>query len=114
MDRSYRQITRSVRSRDIVFTLLPLDKGLQVTIFGGERSHVGAVSIMSADGYKEIVLPGHKDQFVSGRWARELYKKTGDTVCAVCGIHYDQLAPDDIEEITKECEAVLRDICSDL
>lgn len=85
-----------------------LDEGMHVLITGGEKSHIGAISYAYPDHpVSTIQFPGHKDGIVSEQWARELYQLLGETVCVECGIHYDNLKKDEIEEVVKVCKEML-------
>ena len=77
-----------------------LDSGVHVLLTGGCKSHIGAVSIADPGKAPEThVFPGHKDQFVSEPWAKAITEQTGQRTCVVCGIHYDNAAPAQIDEI---------------
>lgn len=52
---------------------LRLDEGWDVSVFGGSRSHVGAVTLAEADGSVQTLLRrDHRDDAVSVRWAQAL------------------------------------------
>lgn len=86
-----------------------LDSGVHVLLTGGCRSHIGAVSIAQPGEETETrVFPGHKDQFVSEPWAAALSERSGQRVCVVCGIHYDDASREQIEEILRCTQRLLR------
>lgn len=88
-----------------------LDDGVHVLLTGGCRSHIGAVSIAEPGTAAETtVFPGHKDQFVSEPWAEALAEKTGQRACVVCGIHYDDATQEQITQILRCTERMLRQV----
>ena len=53
----------------------PLDEGWDIRVTGGDRSHVGAVTLTEPDGAEQTIeRPGHKDAHVSRPWAVRLAK----------------------------------------
>lgn len=88
-----------------------LDDGLHVLLTGGIKTHIGAVSTCRpGEDADTRFFPGHKDQFVSGPWAKALAEKTGQTVCVVCGIHYDDATREQIDRIMQLNDKLLQDL----
>ena len=55
---------------------LRLDEGWDVSVFGGSRSHVGAVTLAEADGSVQTLLRrDHRDDAVSVRWAQRWQRR---------------------------------------
>ena len=55
---------------------LRLDEGWDVSVFGGSRSHVGAVTLDEADGSVQTLLRrDHRDDAVSVRWAQRWQRR---------------------------------------
>lgn len=87
-----------------------LDDGLHVLLTGGITTHIGAVSTCRpGEEANTRFFPGHKDQFISEPWAKALAEKTGQTVCVVCGIHYDNATGDQINRIMQITDKMLRE-----
>ena len=85
-----------------------LDSGLDVSIYGGCATHVGAVTLAEFDGTTQTVeRAGHKDSAISELWARELAKTMQMPVCVRCGIHYDHATKEQLAEITAGCNQML-------
>ncbi|ANU45658.1 hypothetical protein ADH76_18015 [Enterocloster clostridioformis] len=85
-------ITRSLMGADITAQVLVLDEGCHVSLFGGNLSHIGAVSIASPEGHVATTqFPYHKEAVLSHKWAETL-SEAGYRPCVVeAGIHYDGL-----------------------
>lgn len=93
---------------EICVHALRLDEGMQVHITGGSRTHIGAVSFIGYDGVSQTIqLPGHKDGYVSTRWANVLWENLHEPVCIQCGIHYDRLESSQIKEVLNACDELM-------
>jgi hypothetical protein len=92
-------------------TVTTLDSGIHVLLTGGSRSHIGAVSVAQpGQPVDTMIFPGHKDQFISEPWAKKLSEATGQRVCVVCGIHYDDATKAQIAAILDETERLLQTV----
>ena len=88
-----------------------LDTGLHVLIVGGCQSHIGAVSTCLPEQEPDTrFFPGHKDQYVSGPWAKALAQKLSAPVCVVCGIHYDNATGEQIARTMEVTDGMLSDL----
>lgn len=90
---------------------------LIVVIFGGDRPHIGSVSVAyppftdeekkrGRDGVvlDTISLPGHKDYVVSEIVAKKVSRVLGRVVAVSAGIHIEKASKAEIEEILKNSE----------
>lgn len=85
-----------------------LDEGWDVSVAGGSRSHVGAVTLAEPDGSAQTLLrDAHRDDVVSLRWAKALAARWKAPVCVRAGIHYDGLERAQIGSILQTCDALL-------
>lgn len=88
-----------------------LDEGLHVLLTGGSRSHIGAVSTcLPGEEPVTNLLPGHKEHFISGPWAKALADKLNAPACVVCGIHYDNATREDIQAVMSLTRAFLEQL----
>ena len=88
-----------------------LDEGISVIVTGGNKSHIGSISVAEADGsINTTTYPGHKDNVVGEHWARMLAKKYSCRVIVVCGIHYDNVTKDMIASIVETTDNMLLDL----
>jgi hypothetical protein len=103
-------ISRTLFEKEITACVLQPDRGLHVSVFGGELSHIGAVSIVSPDGVCNTVqFPGHKEGLVSEEWAKKLANAGYCPVVVEAGIHYDHLSRKGIEEVMTLSRKLLSD-----
>ncbi len=82
---------------------------LNVSVFGGDKPHIGAVAIAVAniDGYERKYSPtiscisvlDHKDEEVARYVAKELSKCLNSQVVVTAGIHIDNATSEDISII---------------
>lgn len=88
-----------------------LDEGWDISVLGGCKPHIGAVSLAEPDGRAQTLeRPGHRDGFISAGWASELAKQLNAPVCVRCGIHYDNATKQQLAEITAECDDMLQNL----
>lgn len=73
---------------------------LLVYIGGGDRPHIGALSLAKPREYPlSFSMPGHMDYLVSSESSKRICEATGTKCAVVCGIHVDAAAPDEIESL---------------
>lgn len=105
------ELKRTLFGADITAQIAVLDEGVQVSVFGGTRSHIGAVSVVSFQG--EITtrqFPTHKDGVVSERWARTLSEAGCRPAVVTAGIHYDHLSQKQIAEVVELTDGMLSEL----
>lgn len=85
-----------------------LDVGIHVLLIGGCRTHVGAVSYaFPGQQVQTIQFPTHREGIVSECWAKRLCQQFQTPVVVNCGIHYDNVTRDDIQEIVNATQVLL-------
>lgn len=104
------EVRHSWRGKDITAQVLILDEGIHISLYGGDKSHIGAVGIIDPDGNRTVTqFPGHKEGMVCERWLDTL--ATADIKPAVveAGIHYDGLDKAGIGKVLGELEGLLNE-----
>lgn len=89
-----------------------IGKDIVVVLFNGQ-AHLGAVAV--ADFCREenrastsvITRLGHKDNEVASAAAHRLCRKLKKPVCAIAGIHLDDISEQEITEIVRNCDALV-------
>lgn len=109
-----RTYERTVRGWPLTAELIWVGPDLQVIVYGGERPHIGSVTV-AAQAETGVVLqtwrgPNHRDDVIGKIFAQTLAERTGGTVCVSCGIHYDNLQKPEIETIVREAKHLLGEI----
>lgn len=109
------KLKRIVSGYPIRAEIEKLDEGWDIGIFGGCKTHVGAVTLAEPDGtVHTLERPCHRDGFVSGHWASELARMLKAPICVRCGIHYDNATKEQLAEITAGCDEMLRELTASL
>ena len=92
-------------------TLIDTGDGISVTLYGGDRGHIGAISIKTP-GEEAVTreLPGHREGIVAEKWAERLSEHFGCTVVVSCGIHYDGITKEGILEVLQGSDELLEGI----
>ncbi|MDO4326234.1 MAG: hypothetical protein Q4E24_09435 [bacterium] len=86
-----------------------LDDGLHILLTGGCRTHVGAISrAVPKEETHTIQYPTHRDGLVSETWASALSSLFRQPVVVCCGIHYDNVSREDIQQIVKKTDELLQ------
>lgn len=95
----------------LIAELTALDEGWDVSITGGCRTHVGAVTLAEPDGQiQTLQREQHRDSRISEQWASELAKHLHAPVCVRCGIHYDAITKEQLSAVIDACDDLLREI----
>ena len=103
------KIEQMVLGYSIRVEMHKLDLGWDIGIYGGSRTHVGAVSIASPDKKVETMeFPGHKESVITAQWAEQLSQVYNAPICVRCGIHYENATKEQIKEIVDSCEKILQ------
>lgn len=94
---------------DITAQVIILDEGVQVSVFGGTRPHIGAVSVVNMVGEMTTTqFPGHWDGVVSRVWAKALIEAGYIPAVVTAGIHYDQISKADIGTVLELNDGLIR------
>lgn len=94
MENDIRRVRLSAEclGRPIDAEALVFAEGIHVSVYGGDRPHIGAVSVAQPGG--EVLttqFPGHRDAAVSEVWAKAVAGLGLAPVIVEAGIHYDGL-----------------------
>jgi hypothetical protein len=102
------------QNEEIILEAEIIDMGndLLVTVTGGTHPHIGSISIsiprpsladpsQTSSTTSTINMIGHKDNEVGDKMAARLSAKLETNVVVVCGIHFDNLNSELIENILK-------------
>ncbi len=89
--------------------IIPMGADYTLAVYGGQKPHAGSVVMATArpsltgEGISATssVLNGigHKDEAVARLFAEKVAKTHNCTAVCVCGIHVDDMTPDQIDEV---------------
>ena len=109
------EITRELFGEPVAVLALPLDGGVHVSVFGGSRPHIGAVSIADMDGCVTTTqFPFHKEQVISRKWAGALARLGRLPVVVEAGIHYGGLDGAGIQKVLALADTLLGEVSAAL
>lgn len=101
----------SLFGHPITVSAEPLDEGWDISVAGGCKTHVGAVTLAAPGKESQTVQrPGHRDGQISCVWAETLSQKWNCPVCVRCGIHYDGIRKEQIVQIVDACSRLLEQL----
>lgn len=105
------EIHEYLYDKKITAQVISLNRGMHVSLCGGELSHIGAVTVISPEGIVETIqFPGHKEGALAESWAKTFVEKGYLPVIVEAGIHYDKLGRDGIEAVLSLCRNMLSDV----
>lgn len=90
---------------------------------GGERAHIGAVSVAVPYRRKNggwsvststITLPAHRDDVLTRIIAEKVARATGSVVVAVGGVHVEAASKEEIDEIIHNTEKLAEKVLAEL
>lgn len=89
-----------------------------ILITGGDKAHIGAISIYSKEeGIQTISLKEHKDFYISELCINNIKDIVKGNISVSCGIHVDNISKDEIEvvyKISKDIFEALKTILEEL
>jgi gallate decarboxylase subunit D len=108
-------LNKGEKRNSINIQAVTMGDGLVVRIFN-ENAHIGAVSIGEYDfenlraSVSVITRLGHKDDAIAQRAAYLICKSTQKTVCAIAGVHLDNISPEEIKQIIENATYLIEDL----
>lgn len=104
------QAERNFRRTSISVEMIVTDSGVQVCLFGGDRSHIGAVGIL--DPAREITITqfeNHKESVLCQQWCEALANSGYAPAVVSAGIHYDNATKEEIMQVITICDLLLEE-----
>lgn len=85
------------------------DSGVNALVAGGDKSHIGAVSIVDEAGsISTTIFPDHKEAVIAEKWAKSFYDKYQKAVVISAGIHYDHISKEEISLVLEATDKLLK------
>lgn len=119
------RLTATLESEIIALEAVRMGADLTVAIHGGEKSHIGAVAVAQprpslADPDERsatasvIAVLGHKEDMLARAVATRLAATIDGVVAVSCGIHYDDIPPEQIGEVQSVVNGLVDDLVDHL
>lgn len=101
---------RMFRGKPITAEITVTDCGMQVGLYGGDKSHIGAAGIAALDGNITVTqFEGHKEGIICQQWCEALFKIVKCPVIVSAGVHYDNASKEEILQVVKCCTELLEE-----
>lgn len=98
-----------ILGRVVTVTIERLDEGLDISLFGGDKTHVGAGTIADRRELHTISRQGHKEAVLTEEWAGAFQEKCNCPVCVRAGIHINDASKKEISAILEACNRLLKE-----
>lgn len=93
---------RMFRGNPITAELTVTDCGVQVSLYGGDKSHIGAVGVADPAGKITVTqFEGHKEGGLCQQWCETLFEAVNCPVVVSAGIHYDNASKEEILQVVE-------------
>jgi len=103
--------TTTVLGKEIRAIIVYTDCGINVTVAGGDKSHIGAVAIIDEnDNLTSTTFPNHKETIIAESWANTLHEKYMQPVVVAAGIHYDGINKEGINKVVEASGRLLESV----
>ncbi len=103
--------SKAVLGKEVDAIIVYTDCGINITLAGGDKSHIGAVSVVDELGLMSTnTFRGHKETSIAEDWAKRVFDKYKKPVVVSVGIHFEQITKDQIDIVIKSCNALLDEI----
>lgn len=101
---------------------LPVGDDLQVTIFGGDHPHIGAVALAQPTVHawdpqrttvstSVLTVPGHKEDGPAREAAAQIAHHTRRLTTLSCGVHMDAISSEEIDQTRFLIQELATELC---
>lgn len=109
------KLCRTYREKNITADVIQTQRGVQITLFGGDLPHIGAVAVVDPEGNCTLTeFPSHREGVVSDAWAAALAAAGICPAVVTAGIHYDGISREEIKAVVAQTEELLRAVLKEL
>lgn len=116
-------ITKKFNRHSINCSAIKMGKDWNISIFGGDISHIGAVAIgiprpsledknKISSSVSLITVTGHKEDAIVQKYAKRLSSKINSTVVVCCGIHICNITFDEIVALGDVVDEIINELIS--
>ena len=106
---------RQFRGKSITAELAVTNCGMQVGLFGGDKPHIGAVGILDPAGKTTVIqFEEHREGVLCQQWCEALAKAGRIPAVMSAGVHYDNVSKEEIVQIVRLCDELLKDMLDNL
>ena len=113
---------RRVGAHKIFLEVNTIGNDLLVTVFGGDKHHIGGVAIAysTSSHYRDaqvtsmntVTIPGHKDYIIANSSAEKICNTLRKNTVVVAGVHINNASRKEIEGVIKTVDSLVDDFLS--
>lgn len=114
-------IVKNFNRHNIHCSATKMGNDWNISIFGGDISHIGAVAIgiprpsledknKVSSSVSLITVTGHKEDVIVQKYAKELSTKINSTVVVCCGIHINNITFDEIIDLGNVVDKIIDEL----
>ncbi|WP_042276537.1 prenylated flavin chaperone LpdD [Faecalimicrobium dakarense] len=115
------QITKKFKDHNINCSAIKMGNDLNISIYGGDVSHIGAVALgiprvsledknKISSSVSLITVTGHKEDVIVQNVAKNVASKINRTVVVCCGIHIENITFDEIQGINNLIDDIVNEL----
>lgn len=105
------KVERNYKDINIKLEAVFAGNDLCVLITGGDKPHVGAVSVYSKEeGIKTISLKNHKDYIIGETFINSINDIFNGNISVSSGIHIDNISKQQIDDVYKCCNSIFKKV----
>ncbi|GEM78870.1 hypothetical protein [Vibrio superstes] len=108
----------TIRDTKITLSVCVAGDDLSLTLYGGEKGHIGAVTLGYAHNgkvnYETLSVPEHKEHFLTRNLIEYVVPQYAKTCVISCGIHWDNITQDEIEQSVQDSIKLVSRYLNDL
>lgn len=106
---------RTFRGKNIMVDATVTDSGVQIGLFSGDKPHIGAVGTLAPDGKITVTqFEGHREGILCQQWCDALAKAECIPAVVSAGVHYDKASKEEIVQIVRLCNELLKEMLDNL
>ena len=118
-------LNQKFKTYDITCSAIKMGKDLNISIYGGDTPHIGALALgiprpsledknKISSSVSVLTITGHKEDVIVQKVAKVLSSSLNRTVVVSCGIHIDNITFNDIENLNLLIDSLVDELISKL
>ena len=116
-------LTKKFKTYDINCSAIKMGKDLNISIYGGDIPHIGAIALgiprpslenknKISSSVSVLTITGHKEDVIVQKVAKILSSTLNSTVVVSCGIHIDNITFNDIGNLNSLIDNLVDELIS--
>jgi len=107
------EIVRKKNRLELKMMAAGMGDDLCVMLTGGDRPHLGAVTVGSGTGdLKTFTFDRHKENIITELFSSRLKREYAGNFAVCCGIHMNNISQEEIELVIQLCRDMAEELCA--